>query len=116
MVQVRGASLLIAGVAATLLQASLAAGASAQGNGFDPCWMISPADPNAVPSAPILLDRCSGKTWILAKVPFSDGKNPSSAFAYRWRPLIVDSGDEPLFRDRLPPSQVAPMAPQGQQR
>jgi hypothetical protein len=111
----RDVSFLVTGIIAGLAQVSFASGAFAQANGLDSCWIISPADPNAIPWAPILLDRCNGKTWILAKVPLSDGKNPSSAYAYRWRPLSIDNGDEPLFRERALPTQVLPMAPQNQQ-
>jgi hypothetical protein len=53
--------------------------------------------PNISPFAPILLDRCTGFTWVLIRHPLTDARGrATSQFIYRWAPLGLDSTEAVL--------------------
>lgn len=63
------------------------------------CFEVIPARPNIEPAAPIMIDKCSGRTWILVR----GGKS------YRWS-LITTEAEKPKIEDRAPigGSEIAP--------
>ena len=57
--------------------------ASAQNK--EPCYMVVPTSGNALGS--ILVDRCTGKTWILVRTDVGKGT------AVRWWPISTETGE-----------------------
>ncbi len=74
---------------ATLLLASVTA-VLAQNEGAA-CFEVIPARPNIEPPAPILIDKCSGRSWVLIR----NGKS------YRWS-LIATESEKAKTADRVP--------------
>lgn len=60
----------------------------------------------AQPSGSILLDRCTGQTWLLSK----NGKR-GSGLGYRWNRLIADSGEISKLLPHPEASTLAPIRP-----
>jgi hypothetical protein len=61
----------------------------------NPCWEVIAAGPNATQRSPILINKCTGKTWLLAKVEVREAKSGlSGAYAYRWRPIATEDNGE----------------------
>ena len=61
------------------------------------CWqIISPAVQGIDPLAMVMLNRCTGKTWLLAKVTVREGRSDASSpmYVYRWRPITIDNEGE----------------------
>jgi hypothetical protein len=54
------------------------------------CFEVVPGNLNTAPQRPILLNRCTGATWLLAKefVREANGK-PTQSFRWYWNPLPV---------------------------
>lgn len=57
-----------------------------------PCYELIPARPRIEPAAPMLVDKCSGRTWLLTKA----GRG-----GYRWAAIDVDA-EQPKATDRPP--------------
>lgn len=79
----------------------LAIGAPAFGAGpaapLEPCFAVIPAAAEAAPFGPILLDRCTGTTWLLAKQQAVDASGQRlRGFVRRWHPLS-SSGEEAVL-------------------
>ncbi len=55
------------------------------------CYEVIPARPNIEPPAPIMIDKCSGRSWILVR----NGR------AYRWS-LIATETEKAKTGDRVP--------------
>ena len=72
------------------------------------CFQIMATPAGAGPSSAILLDRCTGQTWILARVyQAATKKGRASNVAYRWEPLSKEATERPL------PTQTRKSAPIG---
>ncbi len=69
------------------------------------CFEVIPARPNIEPPAAIMVDRCSGKSWVLVR----NGKN------YRWS-LIPTEIEKPKIADRAPIEGAAPAPGAGSQK
>jgi hypothetical protein len=82
-------ALLIAGAAAVLLAFP---GAVAAQTAPTPCYEMIPARPRIEPPAPMLVDKCSGRTWLLQRA----GRG-----SYRWVAIVADD-DMPKATDRPP--------------
>ena len=80
---------LIAGAAAALLALP---GAAAAQTASAPCFELIPARPQIEPPAPMLVDKCSGRTWLLKRA----GRG-----TYRWATVDMD-GEMPKATDRPP--------------
>lgn len=65
-------------------------GAAAAQTSAAPCYELIPARPGIEPPAPILVDKCSGRTWLLTR---------SRRGAYRWAAVDTD-GEKPKANDR----------------
>lgn len=73
------------------------------------CWEIVIPAQNISPFATMLLDRCTGKTWLMVRERIS-GSKPSS-FSYRWAPLSMsDSGEAAFLENPSPPPILLPKA------
>lgn len=72
------------------------------------CFEVIPAVINAVPYAPILVDRCDGRTWILTRGDLPDVKGHAGAFAFRWHPLINMENEAVLTFPEPPKPMPAP--------
>jgi hypothetical protein len=102
-------------VAIGLLMASCVT-AAAQKSDFEgkpaPCFEVTMA-PRAGggagfstdPAFSILLNRCTGDTWMLVRTTISKGKGTAGEFAYRWYPVSVGSGEATLANPAFPSSQ-----------
>ena len=55
------------------------------------CFEVIPARPNIEPPVPILIDKCSGRSWVLIR----NGKS------YRWS-LIATESEKAKTADRVP--------------
>lgn len=51
-----------------------------------PCFQVIAGQPNVPPGAPVLVDRCSGDTFVLVR---AKGRNA----AHRWVPLSKSNAD-----------------------
>ena len=67
-------------------------GAAAAQNIPAPCYELVPARPRIEPPAPMLVDKCSGRTWLLKRA----GRG-----SYRWAAIDADD-DMPKATDRPP--------------
>lgn len=56
------------------------------------------------PAFSILLNRCTGDTWMLVRTGIKQGKG-AEEFTYRWYPVAIGSGEATLARPALPTSQ-----------
>ena len=74
---------------------------SAQPSDSGPCFEVIAPRPNSQPRSPVLLDRCSGRTWLLVRN--ADG-------IYRWRPIATDNA-EVAFKAPSRPQAQAPEIP-----
>jgi hypothetical protein len=77
------------GLAAAMASVPLCGAALAQ-TASAPCYEFVPARPRIEPPAPMLVDRCSGRTWLLAR---------SGRGAYRWA-LVDMEYEKPKSTDR----------------
>jgi hypothetical protein len=56
------------------------------------CYEVIPARPNIEPPAPIMIDKCSGRSWILLR---------NGRASYRWS-LIATEAEKAKTGDRVP--------------
>jgi hypothetical protein len=56
------------------------------------CYEVIPARPNIEPPAPIMIDKCSGRSWILVR---------NGRASYRWS-LIATETEKAKTGDRVP--------------
>jgi hypothetical protein len=62
------------------------------------CWDIVSPNSKEVSYAPILIDKCTGKSWFLAKVTTQGTKaDAPGTYVYRWRPITMDDVGETTF-------------------
>jgi hypothetical protein len=67
------------------------------------CWEVVSRGTGAAQPFPILVNKCTGKTWLLAKVNTQEPKDGMpGAYAYRWRPITSDDNGEITFSPTLP--------------
>lgn len=69
-----------------------------------PCWEIIAPTQNISPFASMLLDRCTGKSWLMVRERIS-GSKPAS-FSYRWAPLSSSESGEAVFLENPPPPPI----------
>jgi hypothetical protein len=93
---------LAAGLLLALVQTAQAQTAQAQGPA---CFEVIPARPNIEPPAAIMVDKCSGRSWVLIR----NGKS------YRWS-LIATEIEKPKIADRAPVEGAAPAPEAGSQK
>ena len=91
-----------AGLAIAILLPLPASVAFAQGA---TCFEVIPARPNLEPPAAMMVDKCSGKSWVLIR----NGRN------YRWS-LISTEMEKPKIGDRAPVEGAAPALESGSQK
>ena len=61
------------------------------------CFEVYEPSQAAQISQPILLNRCTGTSWVLVREPLADQKgNPTRSFTYEWHGLSV-SNDTPVL-------------------
>jgi len=67
------------------------------------CWQIIAGVEKVAPNGPILLNRCNGATWVLARTTTSaaTAKSPEE-YAYRWYPISLET-KEAVLTNILPP-------------
>jgi hypothetical protein len=98
--------------AATPKPAAPDAGAAAQPSSTrtEPCFdILSPAQGSS-PDGMMLIDKCSGRTWLLIRIPIPDDKgNPTTEFAYRWAPILY--GDREALLSMAAQKAGAPPVP-----
>jgi hypothetical protein len=61
------------------------------------CYDISQPQKDMVPFEPILVDHCTGSTWLLVRAPMPDAKGQDGgAYVYRWFPIAMESVEAQL--------------------
>jgi hypothetical protein len=61
------------------------------------CWEIIPGVEKVVPNGAILLNRCNGATWILARTATSPATGKSlEEYTYRWYPISLETKEATL--------------------
>jgi hypothetical protein len=67
------------------------------------CFEVVANGPDALPNGPILVNRCTGATWLLVRTPLADQKGAATgSFTYVWEPLSVGR-ESPDLSLGLPP-------------
>lgn len=86
-------------ILATLaLSSALSLNARAQQAPPTQCWEIVSPNSKDVPSGPILINKCTGKSWFLAKVAAPEAKaDAPGTYVLRWRPITMDDTGEVTF-------------------
>lgn len=67
------------------------------------CYEMLPGEANTLPGSPMLINKCTGQTYVLMRGP-AKGKAAGSP-AYRWQPIAVGD-DAPEARPK--PAAAAP--------
>ena len=71
--------------------------------------VISPSQ--TAQSNQIMLDRCTGATWLLVRVSLPDMPGrPSQSFTYQWEQLTISS-EPPILSYNTPPIFPQPVTP-----
>ncbi len=91
-------------MAAALVLAALSAAQTTQAQN-NVCFEVIPARPNIEPPAAIMVDKCTGKSWVLIR----NGKS------YRWS-LITTELEKPKIADRAPVEGAVPAPDAGPQK
>lgn len=90
MLHVQQPSLLRVIQQAALAAALLSPGAALAQTADAPCYELIPARERVTPPAPMLVDKCSGRTWMLTR---------SGRGGYRWAAIQTDD-EKPKATDR----------------
>src|SRR4051794_28072094 len=62
-----------------------------------PCFDVASAGQGAQPASMILVNKCTGYTWLLTRNALADDKGKvTGAFSYRWHPIAVGTGEAQL--------------------
>jgi len=82
----------------------------------DPCFDILSPGQGSSPDGMMLIDKCSGRTWLLIRIPIPDDKgNATTEFAYRWAPILYGDREALLsiagHKDAPPPAPGAKNTP-----
>jgi hypothetical protein len=56
------------------------------------CYEMLPAEANTLPGSPMLINKCTGQTYVLTRVPGKE--KATTGHAYRWQPIAMDDGAE----------------------
>ena len=73
------------------------------------CFEVTLAQTKPSLTDVMLLNRCSGETWLLVRTHKTDQlPQTTSGFAYRWRPIAIDRVEK---ANELPPRPI-PATPQ----
>ena len=80
----------------------------------DPCFDILSPGQGGSPDGMILIDKCTGRTWLLIRIPVPDDNgNPTTEFAYRWAPILYGDREALLSiaTQKAPPAAPGQKAP-----
>ena len=59
-----------------------------------PCWEIYAGTSNVAPYTAILLNKCSGDSWLLIRSGVTDKKGKGTdSWVWRWSPLNAESSE-----------------------
>ena len=72
------------------------------------CFEVTLAQTKPSLTDVMLLNRCSGETWLLVRTHKTDQLPQTSGFVYRWRPIAIDRVEKATER---PPHSI-PSIPQ----
>ena len=53
------------------------------------CFDVIPMNGSAPPYGPILVNKCTGVTWLLTKAAVPTAKGKPAAFTFQWAPLAI---------------------------
>jgi hypothetical protein len=53
------------------------------------CFEIIAMPTNPVVSGPMLVNRCSGETWVLVRQPVETNGKETGSFVYMWSPISL---------------------------
>lgn len=72
--------------------------AGAQNSPESRCWEVTAPAADVPQHFPILINKCTGKTWLLTKVNIREAKSGQpGVYAYRWRPIATEDSGEPTL-------------------
>lgn len=61
------------------------------------CWLIIPGVEKVAPNGPILLNRCNGATWVLARTTTTPAAGKTlEEYTYRWYPISLETKEAVL--------------------
>jgi len=66
------------------------------------CFDVVPAQAKSSSTAAILVNRCSGETWVLVRTQETDQRVQTGGFGYRWRPIAIDRAEAAVQPQRRP--------------
>ena len=70
------------------------------------CFEVTLAQTKPSLTDVMLLNRCSGETWLLVRTHKTDQLPQTSGFVYRWRPIAIDRVEKAT---ELPPRPIPAM-------
>jgi hypothetical protein len=72
------------------------------------CFDVVANGPDAQANGPILLNRCTGATWLLVRTPIMESNGTDEGnFTYMWEPLGVGN-QQPILSIGLPKLPTVP--------
>jgi hypothetical protein len=91
-------------------QAPAAQAAAAPPARTEPCYSIVPPPQGLGPDGSVMIDRCTGKTWLLIRIAIpNDQGEVTGDFTYRWAPILY--GDREALLSAPQPAPKPPAAP-----
>jgi hypothetical protein len=69
------------------------------------CFDVVATASDASPNAPIMIDRCTGRTWLLVRTPLDKG---GTSFTYLWYPISAGTGALVLHFPTVPGPKAQP--------
>ena len=51
------------------------------------CYEMFPAEANTLPGSPMLINKCTGQSYVLARVPAKE--KGAAGQSYRWQPIAM---------------------------
>ena len=76
----------------------------------EPCYAIVPPPQGLGPDGSVMIDRCTGKTWLLIRIAIpNDQGEVTGDFTYRWAPILY--GDREALLSSPPPAPKPAPAP-----
>ncbi len=64
---------------------------------MDTCFSVETPRIEMPPNAPLLVNRCTGSTWMLVRTNLNDAAGkPTGVYTWRWSPLAANTGEAQL--------------------
>jgi hypothetical protein len=60
------------------------------------------ANPHESGASMVMIDKCTGRTWMLTRIFHVDAKGNSTGTSYRWSPILADDQEAILSQHAYP--------------